>query len=116
MQRLLHGGTAIIGFLLSPLSWWNDLLVNIPLAYAFSWPFSLLSARLFLPTFVMGYWLTNVLGFMLLHHGLSGMLSKEQRSVWNVKHDLLVSLGYTLLILLFGLLGWIKSPTALLNP
>jgi hypothetical protein len=116
MNRLLNSGLAMIGFLLSPLSWWNDLVVNIPLAYAFSWPFSLLSVRLFLPAFVTGYWLTNLLGFVLLHRGLSGLLDKEQRSTWNVKRDLLVSAGYTLLILLCGLLGWIKSPAELLPP
>ena len=37
------------GFILSPLSWWNDLLVNIPLAYLFSLPFSILDESLFLP-------------------------------------------------------------------
>ena len=37
-KRKLWGSTlGVIGFLLSPLSWWNDLLVNIPLAVAFAW-------------------------------------------------------------------------------
>ncbi len=36
------GIVAVIGYLLSPLSWWNDLFVNVPLAYLFALPFSLL--------------------------------------------------------------------------
>ena len=34
---LLKGGIlAVIGWVLSPLTWWNDLLVTIPIAYGFS--------------------------------------------------------------------------------
>ena len=28
---------AVIGFMLSPLSWWNDAFVNFPLALGFAW-------------------------------------------------------------------------------
>ena len=34
-KRKAYGGLlGFIGFLLSPLSWWNDLFVNVPLAVA----------------------------------------------------------------------------------
>ena len=34
LGRKIKGGVvAMIGFLLSPLSWWNDAFVNIPIAY-----------------------------------------------------------------------------------
>ena len=37
-KRKVCGGTlAFIGYMLSPLSWWNDLFVNWPLALAFAW-------------------------------------------------------------------------------
>jgi hypothetical protein len=71
MNKKITGGfLATLGFLLSPLSWWNDVLLNLPLAYAFGFLFSLLSEKLFLPTMVVGYWLTNILGFILMHRGL----------------------------------------------
>ena len=35
-NRKMSGGVmAFIGFMLSPLSWWNDLFVNVPLAVGF---------------------------------------------------------------------------------
>lgn len=41
-KRKIGGGTlAFIGFMLSPLSWWNDLFVNVPLALGFAWLVSL---------------------------------------------------------------------------
>lgn len=114
-KRLLHSLIAVTGFLLSPLSWWNDVIINIPLAYLFSFPFTRLNEHLFLPAFICGYWLTNILGFVLLHKGLRGLFHKEQRAALHLKRDVLVSLGYTVIIVIFGLLGWVKPPTAYLH-
>ncbi len=43
------------------------MLVNVPLAYLFSWPFSAMHEQLFVPSFIIGYWLTNLLGLVMLH-------------------------------------------------
>jgi len=35
-KRKVTGGIlGLVGFMLSPLSWWNDLFVNVPLALVF---------------------------------------------------------------------------------
>jgi hypothetical protein len=45
-KRKSYGGVlGFIGFMLSPLSWWNDLFVNVPLAPAFAWTISLFTNR-----------------------------------------------------------------------
>ncbi len=64
----------IIGYILSPLSWWNDAFVNLPLAYGFASLLSLVSRRLFLPAMVIGYWATNVIGLVLLSRGAEGLV------------------------------------------
>src|SRR5262245_28764890 len=70
VKRRWGGGLlAIIGFMLSPLSWWNDLFVNVPLAVGFGWLIGLIHEPAFRPAVIVGYWLTNVLGFVLLHKG-----------------------------------------------
>ena len=94
------------------MSWWNDLLVNVPLAYLFSVPFSLIDDRLYVPAFALGYWLTNVLGFVLLHKGFAGMLSKRRVSL---RQDLLVATAYTIVVVVVASLGWLPSPAALLE-
>lgn len=101
-----------IGWLLSPLSWWNDLLVNVPLAYLFALPFSLFDERLYVPAFVMGYWLTNVVGFILLHKGVIGAFSSRQTSL---KKDLIIATMYTVVIAAAAMLGWLPSPASLLS-
>src|ERR1700686_4556166 len=101
-QRKVTGGVlAFIGFMLSPLSWWNDMFVNVPLALAFAWLVSLPYKPAFTASLVVGYWLTNVVGFILMHKGAQQVLSKEQKrySRRDLAKDVAISLLYTLLII-----------------
>ncbi len=69
-QKNFWGGALVfLGFWLSPLSPWNDLFTNLPIAYAFGFLFSLISESLFMPMVIIGYWLSNIAGFVLMHYG-----------------------------------------------
>ncbi|MCI0506117.1 MAG: hypothetical protein L0Z73_08385 [Gammaproteobacteria bacterium] len=114
-RRYMSGSLWVtIGYILSPLSWWNDMVINVPLAYVFSIPFAYFDERLFLPAFVTGYWLTNLLGFILMHKGVAGFLNKQGRKTRLWIHLAVASL-YTLLILLLVWLEWIPMPAPLFN-
>ncbi len=104
---------AVIGFVLSPLSWWNDLFVNIPLAYLFALPFGFVSENYFLPAMVVGYWITNIVGFILLHYGLIGMIKKEKKKYSRKQFikDLLISVVYTIIVVLLVRLDIIRLPS-----
>jgi hypothetical protein len=99
-RKVTGSFVALVGFMLSPLSWWNDLFVNVPLAVGFAWLVSLFYKPAFATSVILGYWLTNVLGLILLHKGAQQMLSDElkQYSRHDLVKDILVSLVYTLLI------------------
>jgi hypothetical protein len=92
--------TATIGFILSPLSWWNDAFVNIPIAYACANIAALINKKAFLGTFVIAYWATNIAGFALLHKGIEKMRGKERvpvpYSFANLGRDIAWTLVYTL--------------------
>ncbi len=109
-KRIAGGVLAVVGFLLSPLSWWNDLLINIPLAYLFAVPFGFISRSLFLPAMILGYWLTNLLGFLLMHHGIK-LAGKKESTKREIRKDILLSLGYTILISILIAAGVIRFPT-----
>lgn len=111
-RRARSSVIAATGFVLSPLSWWNDLVVNVPLAYLFAWPFSAWDERLYVPAFVLGYWLTNIAGLVLLHKGIAGAVVDRKSSL---KWDLVMATGYSALIALVAWLGWLPSPTTLLG-
>jgi hypothetical protein len=102
-KQTIHGGLlGLIGFMLSPLSWWNDALVNLPLALAFAWLVSLFYPPAFNVSVIVGYWLTNVLGFVLMHKGARKMNSSAALKPYSFRdfvRDILISLLYTALIL-----------------
>jgi hypothetical protein len=102
-----------LGYLLSPLSWWNDLILNIPLAYGFAFLFGLISKNLFYPMMIVGYWLTNIIGLILIHKGVKRMTYKGKR-IYGKKElgkDITISIVYTLIVVAFMGLGWLKFPT-----
>ena len=99
-----------IGFMLSPLSWWNDLFVNVPLALVFAWAVSFFYPPAFEISLIVGYWLTNVLGFVLLHKGGGKLFFKENKlySRRALLRDVGISLLYTFLIVVLVKLGILK--------
>jgi hypothetical protein len=99
-KRKFHGSAlAFIGFMLSPLSWWNDLFVNVPLAVGFAWIVSLCYKPAFAASVVVGYWLTNILGLVLLHKGMQQITAAPKPYARReLVKDLLISVLYTLLI------------------
>jgi len=101
-RRLSGGFLAVTGYLLSPLSWWNDAIINVPLALAFAWVVSLFYKPAFEASVILGYWLTNVAGFVLMHKGGQQLLSNEEKKYsWKAfARDIVISLLYTGLIVL----------------
>ncbi|PIP67999.1 MAG: hypothetical protein CO035_00505 [Candidatus Omnitrophica bacterium CG_4_9_14_0_2_um_filter_42_8] len=113
MNKKLYGGIlGTIGFLLSPLSWWNDLVINFPIAYISACAVNLIYKGAFLGAFIISYWITNVLGFVLLQKGLEKALKdgreKKKYSWKNFLRDAILSLAYSLLIVMLVKLGIIK--------
>ena len=107
LKHKVRGGViGFIGYMLSPLSWWNDMFINIPLAVAFAWLVSLIYAPAFKLAVFVGYWLTNIVGLVLLqkgaHEAITNTVHKYSRK--ELLKDLCFSLLYTLLI--FVLVRW----------
>lgn len=125
MKKKLKGGLIVTaGYILSPLSWWNDLFINIPIAWLFAFPFGLIHQKLFVPMLILGYWITNVAGFMMMHYGVKkGFINPEQdynsdheeisNPVYSKKaflKDVAISVLYTLVVVIFVQMGWLKFP------
>jgi|SRR5664280_1177109 len=109
-KRKVSGGVlAVIGFMLSPLSWWNDLFVNLPLAILFAWIVSLFYKPAFEISVIIGYWLTNIIGLVLMQKGGEQLFTKVSKpySRRALLRDFGISIAYTgviLLLLQFGVL------------
>lgn len=101
-KRLRGGILLTIGFLLSPLSWWNDLIFNLPVAYGFGYLCSWFSSSWLIPGMIVGYWISNILGILLMQAGVLD-LAQGQPAQRNFQKELLTgvvsSTIYTLLII-----------------
>jgi hypothetical protein len=107
LRRAAGAFIFLVGYLLSPLTWWNDLLVNLPLAWALASVVSWLSPRLFAPALVVAYWLTNLLGLLLM--GLGGLHAAGSRPTARARvYALVGSLAYTLAMVGLVWLGLLK--------
>ena len=92
--------------MLSPLSWWNDLFFNLPIAYGFGYAIGWAYPQAFIPATIVGYWLSNVLGILMMQTGaLDFVINDQHRSR---QRELWIGLGsstlYTLIIV--GLVYW----------
>lgn len=67
-----------VGWLLSPFTFWNDIFVNIPIAYFCASAVALISKKIFFPAFLVFYWLTNVLGVFMMGEGAKDLLVGEK--------------------------------------
>jgi len=107
-----NGIIAFIGFILSPLSWWNDLFINVPLAYLFAWAvskvvliYTAVPRIIFIILFIIGYFITNLVGFLMLHYSVSSLRNNKKYKLTN---QIWVSVAYTLIIILMGYLDLIE--------
>jgi hypothetical protein len=114
-KRKLNGSIlGFVGFMLSPLSWWNDAFVNLPLAVAFGWLIALVYRPAFEGAVVVGYWLTNVLGLVLMHRGIGKLTTAVESKpyTWrSLARDMAISLLYTGLLVLLLRLKFLKPFT-----
>jgi hypothetical protein len=102
LKNLRGGFLIVLGYLLSPLCWWNDLVFNLPVAYGFGYLCSLISRDWLIPGAIAGYWLSNVVGILLMQAGAIEVFQGEARER-NFKKELLsgvvTSTVYTFFIL-----------------
>lgn len=101
LRKLRGGFLFAIGWLLSPLCWWNDLVFNLPVAYGFGFLCKLISPDWLIPGTIAGYWLSNVVGIGLMQMGAVEVFQSEKQ---NFRKNLLLgvvsSTVFTLVVVL----------------
>ncbi len=105
---------SVLGYLLSPFSWWNDAFLNIPLAYFFGSFCGMFWEKLFLPSTILGYWFTNWIGLVLMHRGVTLSFRKStfktRASRKEIVCHILISIFYTSILLVCIRLKILRLP------
>jgi hypothetical protein len=91
LKKLWNAFIFGLGYMLSPLSWWNDLFFNLPIAYVFGYAVSWAVPGWFIPATIAGYWLSNVLGIVLMQMGALDMFYEQREK--SLKRELLIGFG-----------------------
>ena len=103
-----------LGWLLSPLCWWNDLVINLPLAWLVGRLLAFWQPSWFTPGLVLGYWLSNVAGILLLQSSALEVFRDDEATPRDRRRELLVGLAtstaYSLLVLGLVQLGVLHTP------
>lgn len=68
-----------VGWLLSPLCWWNDLVINLPLAWLVGRLVSIYHEEWFTAGIMIGYWFTNLIGIILMQYGALDIFRDEHK-------------------------------------
>jgi len=109
----------LLGYALSPLCWWNDLVFNLPIACGFGYLCSLISPSFLTPGILAGYWLSNVVGILLMQAGFLDVV-QGQAEARDLKKEMLTgvlsSTLYTVLIVLLLHFKVLETPLLALNP
>ncbi|MDL5057719.1 hypothetical protein [Geitlerinema calcuttense] len=113
MLKKIRGGFLLtLGYLLSPLSWWNDLFFNLPIAYAFGFVCSLWVSEWLVPATLVGYWLSNVAGFVLMQLGAADVIVQTTERNWkkDLFNSLITSTAFTVAIVALLQLHILETP------
>jgi len=108
MSTFIKNGVFFIGWMLSPLTFWNDAFVNIPISYlCASLAIRFIKAD-FLFLVLIFYWLSNGLGILMMYlSGKSIMRDKSNRL--QALPKLLITIAiYSAIIIILNRTGILK--------
>jgi hypothetical protein len=108
MKTFLRNTIFFIGWMLSPLTFWNDAFVNIPLSYLLANIFIRFFPFDFLTTVLVCYWLSNIIGLVMMY--ISGKdIIKDKRHLGRELFNLLITtLCYSLLVIALNKVGILR--------
>jgi hypothetical protein len=107
-KKITDSIIAFIGLMLSPITWWNDPFVNIPLSYVLATAISHFYPKIFFISFIITYWFTNIIGILMFYSGSKGLLNTVPVNKWK---QILTIFVYTAIIIMLSFSGMIKPFT-----
>lgn len=97
-----------LGWLLSPVTFWNDAFINIPLAYLIASLVVKVFSVDFLSAVLASYWLSNAVGIVMMYAAGKSLLRDKANPLREVLKLFLVVVIYSAILLLIGKAGILK--------
>ena len=108
MPAFIKNTIFFIGWILSPLTFWNDAFVNIPVSYlCASLTVKFIKAD-FLFLVLLFYWISNLFGILLMVYSGKSIIQDKSGRLHALTTLLLTVLIYSIIIVILGKVGVLK--------
>ena len=108
IKGFIYRSVFFLGWLLSPLTFWNDAFVNIPLAYICASLIFRLAHFDFLLLVLAFYWASNILGLALMYLSGRAIVKGEGYSAKMLLQTILTVVIYSAALMLLSNLGILR--------
>ena len=108
MRTFLIRSIFFLGWILSPFTFWNDAIVNIPIAYICASLFMRLIPGNFLLLVLIFYWLSNGLGLLMMYFSAKNIAHKGRGVRRELLGLLLTILVYSIILIVLDKFGVLK--------
>jgi len=108
MKPFIRNAVFFIGWILSPLTTWNDAFVNIPLSYLLANIIVRLVNVNFPLLVLASYWATNIIGLGLMYAAGKNAIKDRGGAFKAVSSMIITTALYSIIILILGRIGILK--------
>jgi len=108
MSTFIKNAVFFIGWMLSPLTFWNDVFVNIPISYlCASLAIKFIKAD-FLFLVLVFYWISNGIGILMMYLSGKSIMQDKSNRLQALETLLITVIIYSIIIIILGKTGLLK--------
>ena len=108
MSTFIKNAVFFIGWMLSPLTFWNDAFVNIPVSYlCASLAIRFIRAD-FLFLVLIFYWLSNIFGILMMYFSGKSIMQDKSNRLHALVTLLITIVIYSIIIIILNRTGILK--------
>ncbi len=111
MKNFIDRLVFFIGWVLSPLTFWNDVFVNIPISYITANLLIRFIRADFALIVLIVYWITNAAGLVLMAVSGREIFKKGKGMLRELLYLVFTVAGYSLILLILARMGILKPIT-----
>jgi len=104
-KNILYRAMFMAGWLLSPLTTWNDVLINIPLAYIMARAVKTLVPLDMAVLTVIFYWVTNIAGLWMMYFAARRIAAESKIPRKGLLSIIVPMIVYSVIIILIDMWG-----------
>jgi hypothetical protein len=108
MSMLIKNSVFFIGWMLSPLTFWNDCFVNIPISYLCASLATRFVKADFLFLVLIFYWLSNGFGILLMYASGKSIMQDKSNRLKALVTLLITVVIYSVIIIILNRAGILK--------